>query len=322
MKFSILAPGGIAHSMAEAVERLDGVEAYAVASRDYGRAKAFADKWGYKKAYGSYEELVKDPEVELVYIATPHSHHYQYAKMCLENGKHVLVEKAFTVNAKQAKELLELSKEKNLLVAEAMWTRYMPSRQMVRELIESGIIGEPRSMTSSFGFPLTHVERLVNPELAGGALLDLTIYPITAALMVFTDEIKELHTTAIMSERGVDLQDSITLIFEDGKMAVLHASMLDVTSCASIVSGTKGFMKINNVNNPSEIEVYNSARKLIANYTVPEQINGYEYEVLACKKAIEEGRTECPQMPHSEILRVMELMDRVREMWGMKFPCE
>jgi len=322
MKFSILAPGGIAHALAETVNNLDGVEAYAVASRDYQRAKDFADKWGYKKAYGSYEEMLKDPEVELVYIATPHSHHYQYAKMCLEHGKPILVEKAFMVNAKQTKEILDLAKEKNLLVAEAMWTRYMPGRKMVEDLIASDVIGEPCSMTSSFGFLLTHVDRLMNPELAGGALLDLTVYPITAALMVFEGEIKDVQASAVMSDRGIDLQDSVTLIFEDGKMAVLHTSMIDMTSCESIIFGTKGFLKLNNVNNPSEIFVYNNERKQIASYKVPAQINGYEYEVLSCKKALEEGKIECPEMPHAEILRVMELTDQIREIWGMKFPCE
>lgn len=322
MKFSILAPGGIAHALAETVSRLEGIEPYAVASRDYQRAKDFADKWGYQKAYGSYEEMVEDPEVELVYIATPHSHHYQYAKMCLEHGKPVLVEKAFTVNAKQAKELLDLAKEKNLLVAEAIWTRYMPGRKMVEDIIASGVIGEPCSMTSSFGFPLTHIDRLMNPDLAGGALLDLTVYPITAALMVFDGKIKDVQASAVMSEKGIDLQDSVTLIFENGKMAVLHTSMLDMTSCESIIFGTNGFLKLNNVNNPSEIFVYNNERKQIASYKVPEQINGYEYEVLACKKALEEGRIECPEMPHAEILRVMELTDQIREIWGMKFPCE
>ena len=124
MKFSILAPGGIANSLAQAVQGLEEVETYAVASRSYDRAKAFADKWGFQKAYGSYEEMLNDPQVELVYVATPHSHHYQYAKMCLEHGKHVLVEKAFTVNAAQAEELIRLSEEKNLLLAEAIWPRY------------------------------------------------------------------------------------------------------------------------------------------------------------------------------------------------------
>ena len=119
---------------------------HAVASRSYDRAKAFADKWGFQKAYGSYEEMLNDPQVELVYVATPHSHHYQYAKMCLEHGKHVLVEKAFTVNAAQAEELIRLSEEKNLLLAEAIWPRYMPSRKMIDDLVASGVMMEAYSV--------------------------------------------------------------------------------------------------------------------------------------------------------------------------------
>ncbi len=322
MKFSILGPGGIAHSMAKAVKGLEGVEAYAVASRAYERAKEFADKWGYQKAYGSYEELVQDPEVELVYIATPHSHHYQYAKLCLEHGKHVLVEKAFTVNARQAQELIELGREKHLLVAEAMWTRYMPMGDILKEVLESGMIGEPMSITSSFGFPLTHVERLVNPHLAGGALLDLGIYPITAALMTFPGEIKNVQTTAVMSEAGVDLRDSITLIFEGGQMAILYADMTAVTDCKSVIMGTKGYLELPVVNNWTEIRVFDKGRRLVKTIPAPPQINGYEYEVLACKEALKKGELECAKLPHTEIIRVMKLMDQIREAWGMKLPCE
>lgn len=320
MKFSILGPGGIANKMAYTVQQLEGIESYAVASRDLDRAAAFAEKWGFEKAYGSYEELVQDPEVELIYIATPHSHHYQYAKMCLEHGKHILVEKAFTVNAKQAEELLNLSKEKNLLVAEAIWPRYMPSRKMIDDLIKEGAIGEPMSMVSNFGFPLTHVDRLVKPELAGGALLDLTIYPITSALMVFSGEIVDMQTTAVLSPEGIDWMDSITLTFSDGKMAILHGNMLGHTDCDTVIFGTEGCMKLVNTNNYEEIRIYKGSREAAAVYKVPEQISGFEYEVLACKKAIEEGKIECPEMPHAEILRVMKLMDQAREVWGMKLP--
>ena len=137
MKFAIFGPGNIAKCMAEAVTPLEKVERYAVASRDLDRAQAFAKEWDFEKAYGSYEELVADPEVELIYVATPHSHHYEHAKMCLEAGKNVLLEKAFTVNAKQAEELIALAKEKKVLLAEAIWTRYMPSRKMIDDLIES-----------------------------------------------------------------------------------------------------------------------------------------------------------------------------------------
>lgn len=322
MKFSILAPGGIARKMAEAVSGLESVQRYAVASRTYDKAKTFADEWGFEKAYGSYEEMLEDPEVELVYIATPHSHHYQYARMCLEHGKHVLVEKAFTVNAAQAEELIRLSEEKGLLLTEAIWTRYMPSRRMIDELVDSGVIGEVTSLTANLGYVLDHVERMQNPELAGGALLDLGVYPINFAMMVFHSEIKNVASSAVMSPKGIDWMNSITLTFEDGKMAVLHSNMLAQTDREGVINGSKGYIEIQNINNCEEIRVFNLDREITARYQVPEQINGYEYEVIACQKAIEDGRVECEEMPHSETLKVMKLMDEIRGQWGMKYPCE
>lgn len=322
MKFSILAPGGIANALAKAVQGTDGVEAYAVASRSYERAAAFAEKWGFAKAYGSYEEMLEDPEVELVYVATPHSHHYQYAKMCLEHGKHVLVEKAFTVSAAQAKELVALSEEKHLLLAEAIWTRYMPSRKMIDEVVESGVIGQVTSLTANLGYPLAQVERLQNPELAGGALLDLGVYPINFALMTFHGKVAKVDTTAVMSPKGVDWMNSMTLTFDDGRMAVLHSNMLAQLDREGVIYGDQGFIKVHNINNCEKIQVFNLDREMTAEYIVPEQINGYEYEVQACKRAIENGAVECEEMPHSETIRVMELMDQIRGQWNLHFPCE
>ncbi len=322
MKLAILGPGGIARSMAAAAAGLDEVELYAVGSRTYEKAKAFADKWGFEKAYGSYEEMLQDPQVELVYVATPHSHHYQYAKMCLEYGKHVLVEKAFTVNAAQAEELMEMARKKGLLLAEAIWTRYMPSRKMIDDLVASGVIGTVTSLTANLGYVLPHVERMQEPALAGGALLDLGVYPINFALMVFHGEVEKVTSTAVMSPKGIDWMNSITLTFADGKMAVLHSNMLAQTDRQGVINGDKGYIEIQNINNCEEIRVFDLDRKMTARYDVPEQINGYEYELLSCVKAIREGKTECPEMPHSEILRVMRLMDRIRKDWGMTFPCE
>ncbi|MDD2957492.1 MAG: Gfo/Idh/MocA family oxidoreductase [Lachnospiraceae bacterium] len=322
MKFSILGPGGIAEKMAAAVKGLEGVEAYAVASRNYDRARAFAKEWGFEKAYGSYEEMLEDPQTELVYVATPHSHHYQYAKMCLEHGKHVLVEKSFTVNAMQAEELIRISEEKHLLLAEAIWTRYMPSRKIIDDLLKSNMIGKTTSLTANLGYPLGYVERMQNPQLAGGALLDLGVYTLNFALMVFDGAIKEVHSSAVMSPEGIDWMDSITLVFEDGRVADLHSNMLAATNREGAVFGEKGYLEVQNINNCEEIRVYNEDHQLQAHYPIPEQINGYEYEVLACVKAIREGKYECPEMPHDEILRVMRLMDQIREIWGMKYPME
>ncbi len=322
MKFAILAPGKIAHSMAKAVTPLEQIERYAVASREYERAKEFAEKWDFEKAYGSYEEMLKDPEVELVYVASPHSHHYAHAKMCLEHGKHVLVEKAFTVNAAQAEELVALSKEKGVLLAEAIWTRYMPSRKMIDDLLAAGTIGEVTSLSANLGYILDKVERMQSPELAGGALLDLGVYPINFALMTFHEKIKKVDATAVMSPRGVDWMNTITLTFADGKMAALYSNMLAITDRQGVINGNKGYIEVQNINNCEEIRVFDLERKMVARYEVPEQINGYEYEVLSCVKAIEEGKIECPEMPHSETLRVMHLMDEIREKWGLKYPCE
>ena len=322
MKFAILAPGHIAHSMARAVSEIGKIERYAVASRDYGRAEEFAKEWGFAKAYGSYQELAEDPEAELVYVASPHSHHYEHAKLCLEHGKHVLVEKAFTVNARQARELIRLSEEKGLLLAEAIWTRYMPSCKMIDDILAEGAIGNVTSLTANLGYILPHVERMQNPELAGGALLDLGVYPLNFALMAFHGAVKEVHASAVMSPRGVDWMNSMTLIFEDGKMAVLHSDMLAQTDRQGVISGDKGYLEVQNINNCEEIRVYDLQRRLTIRHQVPRQINGYEYEVLSCIKAIEAGRTECEEMPHSEILRVMELMDQIRGQWGLEYPCE
>lgn len=322
MKFGILAPGNIARSMAKAVSEIEGMECYAVASRDYGRAENFAKQWGFAKAYGSYQELAEDPQVELIYVASPHSHHYEHTKLCLLHGKHVLVEKAFTVNAAQAEELIRLSEEKGLLLAEAIWTRYMPSRKMIDDILASGVLGKVTSLTANLGYILPHVERMQNPELAGGALLDLGVYPINFALMAFQGEVEKIDATAIMSPRGVDWMNSITLSFADGKMAVLHSDMLAQTDRQGVISGDQGYLEVQNINNCEEIRVFDLNRKMTACYQVPEQINGYEYEVLSCKKAIEEGKCECSEMPHSETLRVMRILDRIRRQWGMVFPCE
>ncbi|MEY8235301.1 Gfo/Idh/MocA family oxidoreductase [Lachnospiraceae bacterium 66-29] len=322
MKFGILAPGNIARSMAKAVSELEGMECYAVASRDYERAKNFAKQWGFAKAYGSYQELAEDPHVELIYVASPHSHHYQHTKLCLEHDKHVLVEKAFTVNAEQAEELIRLSQEKGLLLAEAIWTRYMPSRKMIDDILASGVLGKVTSLTANLGYILPHVERMQNPELAGGALLDLGVYPINFALMAFQGEVEKIDATAIMSPKGVDWMNSITLSFADGKMAVLHSDMLAQTDRQGVISGDQGYLEVQNINNCEEIRVYDLNRKMTARYQAPEQINGYEYEVMSCKKAIEEGKYECPEMPHSETLRVMKILDHIRRQWGMVFPCE
>jgi predicted dehydrogenase len=306
--------------MSDTIAALKDVEAYAVASRDLGRAEAFAKEHGFTKAFGSYEEMLEDDNIDLVYVATPHSHHYQHAKLCLEHNKNVLCEKAFTVNAKQAEELFKLAESKGLLISEAIWTRYMPSRKMIDNVIAGGEIGEPTSLIANLGYSLAHVERMIKPELAGGALLDLGVYLLHFAGMAFGGDIDRIISAATLTETGVDSRDSITLIYKDGKTAVMHSSMLAVLDRRAVIYGTKGYLEVQNLNNPEKLTVYDSKYQEVAVYYPPKQITGFEYQVLACKEAIENGKPECDAIPHAESLRIMKMMDEIRAQWGYEIP--
>ena len=318
----IIGSGNIAGVMADTIKRMKNVRLYAVASRSKVKADVFAEKYGCKKAYGSYEELASDSKVDLVYIATPHSEHYENAKLCLLNGKPVLCEKAFTANAAQAKELIRISQERRVLLAEAIWTRYMPMLATIREVLGSGIIGEPKTLTANLGYLIERVARLQEPALAGGALLDVGVYTMNFASMIFGDDIETIESSCTYTKTGVDEQNSITIYYKDGRMAVLNSSMISLSDRKGIIYGTKGFAIIENINNYESITVFDPRYKEIASYKRPRQISGYEYEVEACIKALENGEIECGEMPHSEIIRMMEIMDGLRAKWGIVYPFE
>lgn len=318
----ILGAGYIAQMMAEAAAKTDGVEMYAVAARDLERAEAFAGKWGFEKAYGSYDEMLADDKVDLVYVATPHSHHYQHMKLCLNYGKNILCEKAFTRNAKEAKEIFEIAEAKGVLVTEAIWTRYMPSRRMIDDLLKSGVIGRPTSLSANLCYIIDWKPRLTEPSLAGGALLDVGIYPLNFATMVFGQDVVDVSSSAVLTDKGVDGQNSIHLTYKNGSIAVLYSSMYSQSDRRGMINGDKGFMEVVNINNCEEIRIYNLDRKLKETHKVPEQINGYEYELMACRDAIGRGEIECPQMTHKETIWMMELMDGLRKKWGVVYPGE
>lgn len=322
MKMAILGAGSIARTMAATINKMEEVTSYAVASRDFKKAEDFAKEFGFVKSYGSYDEMLSDPEVELVYVATPHSHHYEHVKLCLNHGKHVLCEKAFAINAKQAIEMFNLAEEKKLFLTEAIWTRYLPLRQTIDEIIRSGIIGKVSMLTANLGYVINHVPRLVDPALAGGALLDLGVYPINFALMSFGSDIEKITSTAVITDKGIDSQNSITFVYKDGKMAVLQSTMLSLTDRQGIISGSKGFIIVENINNYKWIKVYDINRKELASYEAPKQITGYEYEVRAAIRSIKEGKLECEEMPHAESIKVMQIMDALRQEWGVIYPGE
>ncbi|MCR5421436.1 MAG: Gfo/Idh/MocA family oxidoreductase [Lachnospiraceae bacterium] len=322
MKIGIVGAGEMAGAMATTLQPLNGAECYAIASRDIKRAKAFADKYGFEKAYGSYSDMLSDPYIELVYIATPHSHHYEHIKMALNHGKNVLCEKAFCANAKQAEEVLLMAEEKGLYLSEAMWTRYMPMRHKINKVLDSGIIGKATSLSANLGYPLIGKSRLIRPELAGGALLDLGVYVLNFASMVFGDEIDNIAANCVKLDTGVDAQENIMLTYRDGRMASLYVTMLAQTDRRGLINGTLGYIEIENINNYELVRVFNNERKIVAEYTAPTQITGYEYEVISAMNAIRVGNFESAEMPHAQILRMMQLMDSIRGAWGIEYPFE
>jgi len=319
IKMAIMGAGAIAIKMAVTIGQMENVEAYAIAARNMERAEKFAKEYDFTKAYGSYEEMLKDENVDLVYIAVPHTFHYKCTKMCLEAGNNVLCEKPFCVNAIQAKEVIRMAEEKQLLLTEAIWTRYMPSRKMIDDIIASGVIGEITSLTANLGYELSKVKRIWTPQLAGGALLDVGIYLIHFARMVFGEKEAEITSKALFRD-GVDVIDSIVMTFEDGKVATMQSNVSAIQNRKGSIFGTKGYIEITNINNPEEIRIFDSDYKEIEVLKVPEQITGYEYEVKACIKAIENDEVECDEIPHVETIKVMEIMDSIRNSWEYEVP--
>ena len=319
-RIGIIGAGWIAHKMTLALGYTDEACVYAIASRSEDKARSFAEEHGIAMAYGSYEAMLDDPEVDLVYIATPHSHHFAHAMLALEHGKPVLVEKAFTANAKEAKILIDTARNKGLFITEAIWTRYMPLSHKIREIMESGIIGDPRIITATLCYMMEHKERIVRPDLCGGALLDLGVYALNFARMYFGTDIVKTVSNCHLGPTGMDMHESISLSYADGRMANLQSGALCLNDRQGIISGTEGYIRVDNINCPEVVEVYRNY-ELVARFTRPEDmINGYEYQVIEAKRCIESGLTESPMMPHEETISIMKQMDALRKEWGVLYP--
>ena len=319
---AILGTGAIAAVMADTLNGMEEARLYAVGSRTLDRARAFAEKYGAEKACGNYEELVADPQVELVYIATPHSEHWANALLCIRAGKPVLCEKAFTANAAQAREVFAEAERRGVFITEAIWTRYMPMLATIREEMNSGSIGQVRMLTGNLGYSIADVPRLRGPKLAGGALLDVGVYPLNFALALFGHGYDRVESSCSKLPTGVDAQNSVTLYYPDGRVAQLNSSLEACLDRQGVIHGTKGYIRIENINNFESLSVYDGQHRLVRRVERPTQITGYEYEVRACLRALEAGELSCPEMPHEESVRVMELMDSLRAAWGVRYPFE
>ena len=322
LRVGIIGTGWIAEKAAITLNGLNNCACYAIGSRTLEKAEAFAKKWGIDKAYGSYAELIADPDVDLIYVGTPHSHHYDVTKEALLAGKPCLVEKAFMANHRQAKEVVDLARERKVFLAEAIWTRYQPARKMVKDLIDSGRIGTPRLVTATLGYSMGEKPRIMRADLCGGALLDLGVYALNFVRMFFDADIVNMESLCVKSKTGMDLTNAISMVLADGLLCNLQSSAACVGDNIGVIAGTDGNLIIDNINNPQKITVNTHDREFVEDIYVPRQITGYEYQFNACRQALIEGLQEPKEMPLDETLYVMQLMDDLRLKWGVRYPMD
>lgn len=319
VRWGILGAGGIAHKLAEAVTEYTASTVVAVGSRDLAKAQHFADEFGIPTAHGSYEELVGDPEVDVIYVATPHSHHHEHALLAIEAGKHVLCEKAFTQNAAQAREVVAAARAKGVFLMEAMWTRHLPHMYAIRELIARGEIGDIVSVQADHGQALTHVERMFRADLAGGALLDLGVYPIAFAhdILGVPDRIT---AAGRLRDTGVDGQ--IGMVFDYATaQASLTTTMEARTPCTAHIAGTEGRIEIDDTfYTPTSFTVTRQdGTSWFYDGDVP---NGFQFEAAEVARRIHAGDTESALLTLDQSLEIMEIMDEVRSQIGLVYPNE
>ena len=324
IKWGIMGCGGIAHMFADSLAALDNGILLAGTSLTEGRAQAFAEKHGMERVYTDYESLATDPDVDVVYIATTHNFHFENARLCLENGKHVLCEKPFTVNAEQTEKLMTLAREKNLFMMEAVWTRFLPAIGKLCELLDDGIIGEVLTVKADFSicgeFSAEH--RLKNKDLAGGALLDLGIYPITFAAIVFGEQPVRIQSSSVIGETDVDDRSFYLFDYDDGRRALLSSAFTHYAPSDGIVCGTKGYIRVPVFLAAQELHIHRTGRE-------PEIINlpygdneNFTFEIAEAMACIAAGKIESDILPLSETLAIMQTMDTLRAQWGLKYKGE
>ena len=325
LRFAILGAGHIAEKMAATAAHLAArgeIRLAAVAARDGARAAAFAARFGFERSYGSYEELAADPAVDLVYVATPNTLHAPHARLCLEHGKHVLCEKPFTANAAEAESVLALARERGLFCGEAIWTRFLPASAAIGEALRAGRIGTPRLIEASFAVPIAGKERIREPALGGGALLDLGVYPIAFALLHFGEDYADVTGRATLLPTGVDDQCAFSLGWADGRIAAATCSATAAGGACARIVGTAGSIVVPELVRCQGFRIVPFGGGTPEEVSLPFECNGYEYELRAAARAIAAGLPECPEAPRSATLAAMRAMDALRAAWGVRFPSD
>ncbi|KAG7386810.1 hypothetical protein PHYPSEUDO_015207 [Phytophthora pseudosyringae] len=332
LRWGFLGCGRISHAFAGAIKPLKTVLFQACAARSLENAQNFASEHGVARAYDSYEALCSDPEVDVVYIGTLHPWHCEYATMALNHGKHVLVEKPMAMNAKQAASLIALAREKRLFLVEGMWTRFFPSIRFVRKLLEAHEIGEVRHVHAEIGYPFPKDElRLWKNELGGGGLLDIGIYPLAFVAMVFGTRPEKVTSAGTLNDGGVDVHNSVTLLYSDERFATIEYSMLAQLSETVVISGTTGRIHIHTpAHLATEVSVVRSVepgkeQAKTTQFLWPKPDVGYSgflYEGEAVTKAIQAKQLEAEEYSLDESLGIMTIMDKIRKDIGLVYPAD
>ncbi len=324
IRWGILGSGRIAKSLADGLSVLPDGKLVAVGSRSQESADAFGDLYQVPRRHSSYEALANDPEVDVIYVATPHSLHKENTLLCLEGGKAVLCEKPFAVNADEAREMVAVARERNLFLMEGMWSRFPPGMVKVRQLIADGALGELRSLQADFGFKAKNRDpegRLFNPALAGGSLLDIGIYPVSLSSMLFGKP-EEIVSTWQRGETGVDEQAAYTFRHPGGALSVMHSSLQAQTAQEAVIAGTEGRIRIERQCwRPQEILLTRNDDSE-ERFSLPFEGNGFNYEAAEVMRLLRAGKKESEIMPLDESIAIMETLDAIRAQWGLRYPME
>ena len=323
IRWGILGTGNIARQFATGLSAVEDAELAAVGSRAPATAESFGKQFDIPRRYATYEELVADPELDVIYVASPHPMHRDNSILCLEAGKAVLCEKSFTVNAAMADDVIGVARERGLFLMEAMWTRFLPAVIKIRQWLEEGAIGDVRMVQADFGFRagFNPTGRLFDPALGGGALLDVGIYVISFASMVLGPHPEAIESTAEIGATGIDEQSAFLLRYSGGEIAVLSCGVRTSTPVEALIIGTEGRIRLH-------APFYRGTRVTLTSgknetqLDFPLEGNGYNYQAMAVGECLRAGELESETMPLNETRAIVDIMDRIRAQWGVKYPME
>lgn len=320
-KWGILAPGKMSAKFTRGLQLLDNAEIYAVGSRDKGRAKQFADEFGYKKFYGSYEELASDKEVDIIYIASPHSHHYEHTMLCLKNKKAILCEKAFALNSREVEAMIREAALQKVFLMEALWPPFQPIYKKTKEILDGGEPGKIIHLDARFSFQAPYIadDRKFNLELGGSSLLDIGIYAVIDAL-TFMGVPDEVIAKASFAASGSEESVSIIFGYKDGRMATLYSSFRTDSGIGCDLLCENGNLSFSRGRDMSQrLNVALNGKENVEYSLLPEGM-GYQFEAIEVMKCLEEGKLESDIVPHSFSHDLMKTLDRIREAAGIIFP--